>query len=527
MPSGVVDGVPWLAAVGALTGSMSLATATAHCCRALEQQPAIRLAGMYLLSPDKHSLAAMGWPSQAVSGAGSLSWQMDDFSQPFTRAIRQNKAFCMDLMQRVYWYDNLAFGQLSSELNEDEFLLIKPIVADGQGAHGVLVLIASSAQLADSDALQQFVQILAGQLVILTKLNQQQVQQQWLNKDVQTLKNRADDHDKSHRLEKQIIGDSDVMATLRKNISRASRLSLSVLIQGETGTGKDLIAQAIHQLSDRKDKPLVTINCAAIPENLLESELFGHEQGAFSGATKAKVGLVKEADGGSLFLDEIGDMPANLQAKLLRVLEAGKYRPVGATQEQNASFRLICATHVNLQQQVEQGLFRRDLFYRINQFPLLSPALRERLADLGQLCQHLIARYNLQHQGQVTGIRYSALTELRRYAFPGNVRELKNIIDYACAHTEAMAEISVEQLPLDSLIMDQVTQAQGVAGMPNIDTNAMSQVNDLKQAILDYEKHLITARLAEFDGDRARAADSLGLPKRTLAHKCLRLEIGN
>ncbi len=527
MPSGVVDSLPWLHAVGALTGSTSLTLATANCCRALEQQPEIRLAGMYILTPDKHSLAAAGWASQAPAGAGSLTWQMDDFSQPITRAIRQNKAFCMDLMQRVYWYDNVAFGQLSSVLKEDEYLLISPIKAHEQGARGVLVLISSSDQLAKSDGLAQFVPILASQLAILSKLNQQQLEQKWLNKDVQSLKNRAEDNDKSHRLEKQIIGESDAMVALRNNISRASRLSLSVLIQGETGTGKDLIAQAIHQLSERKDKPLVTINCAAIPENLLESELFGHEQGAFSGANKAKVGLIKEADGGSLFLDEIGDMPANLQAKLLRVLEAGKYRPVGATQEQNASFRLICATHVNLQQQVELGEFRRDLFYRINQFPLLSPALRDRLADMGQLCQHLIARYNQQHQGQVTGIRYCALTQLRRYSFPGNVRELKNIIDYACAHTEPMAEISVEQLPLDTLNLDNAITSNTSSEPPYIDANAMAQVNDLKQAILDYEKQLITARLAEFDGDRARAADSLGLPKRTLAHKCLRLEIGN
>ncbi len=221
----------------------------------------------------------------------------------------------------------------------------------------------------------------------------------------------------------EMIGQSPAMQEVFRLIERAGPTDKAILIQGESGTGKELVARALHRASPRADKPMVVINCAALPETLLESELFGHEKGAFTGAISAKPGLFEVADGGTLFIDEIGEMPGSLQAKLLRVLEDGSMRRVGSLKERRVNVRLLAATNRDIREEVRTGRFREDLYYRINVMSLDLPPLRERAGDIPLLVEHFL--------GADWRIEADALEVLRRYAWPGNVRQLINAIERA------------------------------------------------------------------------------------------------
>jgi two-component system response regulator PilR (NtrC family) len=221
----------------------------------------------------------------------------------------------------------------------------------------------------------------------------------------------------------------------------------SVLITGESGTGKELIARAIVFNSDRKDKPFVTVNCGAIPENLLESELFGHVRGSFTGAVKDHKGLIETADGGTLFLDEVGEIPLPVQVKLLRFLQEGECRRVGDTKVQKFDVRIISATNRNLEEAVRDGVFRQDLFFRLNVIPIFLPPLRERKEDIPPLATHLLQRLCDAHSRNVTGISSEVLKAFMAYPWPGNVREMENVIEYALHLTDEGKPIRPEQLP--------------------------------------------------------------------------------
>jgi transcriptional regulator with GAF, ATPase, and Fis domain len=211
-----------------------------------------------------------------------------------------------------------------------------------------------------------------------------------------------------------------------------------VLITGETGTGKELIARAIHNLSKRKDKTLVKLNCATIPEHLAESELFGHEKGAFTGAIARKLGRFELANGGTLFLDEIGELPLDMQAKLLRVLQEGEYERVGGTQTLNCDVRIIAATHRDLTQLSQQGQFRADLYYRLSVFPVHLPALRERKDDIPALVTHFVAKYATKFGKKISTIPERMMGDLQGYSWPGNIRELQHIIERAVILTQGV-----------------------------------------------------------------------------------------
>jgi two-component system response regulator GlrR len=209
-----------------------------------------------------------------------------------------------------------------------------------------------------------------------------------------------------------------------------------VFVRGESGTGKELIARAIHLASNRKDKPFVAINCAALPETLLESELFGHEKGSFTGAVRTSKGLFVQAHGGSMFLDEIGDMPLAIQAKVLRVLQERQFHPVGSEQSVDADVRVIVATNKNLEENVKQGSFREDLYYRIHVIPITLPPLRDRREDIPVLVDHFLKKYCEQMNKKITGLTPPAMQRLMLHDWPGNVRELENTIEYAVAMTQ-------------------------------------------------------------------------------------------
>lgn len=233
----------------------------------------------------------------------------------------------------------------------------------------------------------------------------------------------------------EIIGHSQGIRSLLAKVTQVAATDTTVLITGETGTGKELIARAIHQASSRQDRPLVKVNCAALPAQLIESELFGHEKGAFTGATTKQIGRFELADGGTLFLDEIGELPQELQAKLLRVLQDGQFERIGNPRTITVDVRVIAATNRNLPEEIQHGRFRQDLFYRLNVYPLVVPPLRDHPDDIPLLVQCFVQKFNKKLGKQVTTIPQSALLALQHYVWPGNIRELENVVERAMITT--------------------------------------------------------------------------------------------
>jgi len=308
-----------------------------------------------------------------------------------------------------------------------------------------------------------------------------------------------------------IVGKSRAMRMLFKQIEQIAAADGSVLVLGESGTGKELVAKALHQQSNRRDGPFLAVNCAGIPAELLESEFFGHAAGAFTGAQKSRAGLLKEASGGTLLLDEIGEMPLALQAKLLRVLQEGRMRPVGSDQEVAVDVRIIAATHQNLEANIADGSFRADLFYRLETFSIQVPPLRKRGDDLELLAQHFLQELQQQQPKQVRGISAEALDVLYKYAFPGNVRELQNAIEraYTFCDDESIAR---EHLPDRILQKAKLSQhADAPADTPSrVDHEAELQTmqevqNQYVQRVMDYTQ-----------GNKRQAAEILGVTRRTL-----------
>ena len=233
--------------------------------------------------------------------------------------------------------------------------------------------------------------------------------------------------------DRSIVGNSSAMQPIFEMISRLADTKANVLITGESGTGKELVARGIHDGGDRAGKAFIVINCAAIPENLLESELFGHVKGAFTGAIQNREGLFKAADGGTLFLDEVGDLPALLQVKLLRVIQEKTFRPVGSTTDYKSDVRILAATNHNLPEEVMAGRFREDLFYRLNVIEICMPPLRDRRDDIELLVGHFIEKYSTGLGGKVLACSEDAMQKLLQYRFPGNIRELENVVERAVA----------------------------------------------------------------------------------------------
>ncbi|MEM9383910.1 MAG: sigma 54-interacting transcriptional regulator [Pseudomonadota bacterium] len=314
-----------------------------------------------------------------------------------------------------------------------------------------------------------------------------------------------------------IIGDSPPMQTLFALMEKAAASDVTVLVEGETGAGKELVAWALHENSARRDHRLVAQNCAALPEALLESELFGYERGAFTGATESREGLLRAAHRGTLFLDEIGDLPLALQAKLLRVLEDGEVRPLGSSKSRRVDLRLVAATHHDLQAKVEDGSFRRDLYFRLNVFPLTVPPLRERREDIPALVQHFLAAFADVHGKPVSGITPAAMDLLLRHDFPGNVRELRNVVERAVVLVEPRGAVCEAELPAD-------WQQQRWVGFTPLAQETAPPAS-LREAMERHERDVIEQALAAHDGNRTRTAQALGISRRSLQMKLVKLDL--
>jgi DNA-binding NtrC family response regulator len=317
---------------------------------------------------------------------------------------------------------------------------------------------------------------------------------------------------KKYRFE-NIIGDSDRMQKVFEVIEKVADTESTVLILGESGTGKELIAKAIHYNSYRRDKPFVPVNCAAIPGELLESELFGHEKGAFTNAIRMRIGRFELANGGTVFLDEIGDMNPILQSKLLRVLQERQFERVGGIKTIKIDIRILAATHQNLKMLVEQRKFREDLYYRLNVIPIKIPPLRERRTDIPLLTHHFLDQFNKRKKKKIRGIREDALACLMQYEWPGNVRELENTIERVIILLDG-DEVTPQDLPDKFQELPEIEPTQS----PEIPESGIS----LDDAVSEFERKLILQALLKTGWVKNKAAQLLNLNRTTLIEKIKR-----
>jgi sigma-54-dependent transcriptional regulator len=314
---------------------------------------------------------------------------------------------------------------------------------------------------------------------------------------------------------KELVGDSPPIERAYEMIGRAAHSTVPILLRGETGTGKEMMANFIHQSSERNDKPFVAQNCAALPETLLESELFGYVKGAFTGAGANKPGLVHEAHRGTLFLDEIGDMPLSLQAKVLRLLQEGEVRRVGSTKAEQVDVRIVAATNVNLEEKIVRGEFRKDLFYRLNVFPIIVPPLRERPSDIPKLVDHFLKIAAASINRTPPQITPEALDTLMRWSYPGNVRELRNILERAVLLADHGQAITQRQLPAEITGLEE-KRAHLPTTIPD---------GDLKTIVGQYEALVLEAKLRAANWNQSRVARDLNVSRRTIVEKLNRYDI--
>jgi Nif-specific regulatory protein len=377
---------------------------------------------------------------------------------------------------------------------------------DGETIRGVIQIDNREGRGFFVEADLDMLTVLAGQATLAIEnarlVQRLKLAEEKLRGEVKYLKTREE-----KRRFSDIIGDSSAMREIFRQLEKVIDTRATVCIEGETGTGKEVIASAIHYQGRRRDKLFVAQNCAAVPENLLESELFGHKKGAFTGADHDKKGLFEVADGGTLFLDEIGEMSLGLQAKLLRVLQEGEIRPVGATAARPIDVRIICATNRSLDKEVERGAFRQDLFYRLRVFPLRLPPLRERREDVPLLVHHFLRKYTAEMNKPVSGITPEAIDQLSAYAWPGNIRELENEVQ------RLVIQCDPEGFITPDLLAPSVRKVEGLLG------RVAPKKGTLKDMMEEIERWLLAEALREHGGNKTKTAETLGITREGLHKK--------
>ncbi len=374
-----------------------------------------------------------------------------------------------------------------------------PIKLDGRSV-GALSVDRPAGRGGDFDASLRLLDIIATMVAQAIKLNKLVESERAMLRDENVrlrreLKTRFDVHN--------MVGTSNAMQEVYRLIEQVADSNATVLIRGESGTGKDLVAHAIHYNSPRADQPFIKVNCTALPETLLESELFGHEKGAFTGAVERKLGRFERAHGGTIFLDEIGDFPPSLQVKLLRVIQFREFERLGGTETIKANVRVVVATHKNLEDQITKGDFRADLYYRINVFPIYLPPLRERKDDIMLLADRFLEKFAQENGKRITRISTPAIEMLTRYHWPGNIRELENCIERAVLLCEDDV-IRSEHLPPSLQMIDRH------------DTTAKPSFTEI---IANKERELIVDALKKCGGQQRKAAQELGITERILGYK--------
>ncbi|MCB5360082.1 sigma-54-dependent Fis family transcriptional regulator [Vibrio lentus] len=460
--------------------------------------------------------------------------QLDTVSEadPFNFAVRNGEVVLINELYTYNGYDCEGIYQTEQTLGlKSNNLLAWPLIDDEGKTIGLLVLLDLSV-IDNETALTEFCRMAASNIRHAI----------WLEQYGQVIKSLSADNQALVRENTQLkkrtkktyqgpIAESEEMVNVLSRLDKVLSLPVDVLLRGETGAGKEVIAKYIHENSNRSDQALIVQNCAAIPEQLLESELFGHRKGSFTGADKDKVGLFEAANGGTLFLDEIGDMPMLLQAKLLRVLQERKVRPVGASREIEVDVRVIAATHCNLMQQIKDGGFRADLFYRLNVFPITLPPLRSRQADIIPLAEHFVQQTTtMLGLPQSPGLSANVRNQLLTYTYPGNVRELKNIIERSVllSDFETITQVEFgEQIPED-VEHRQVVAPATSAIQTTFEPEPLGDDDvavGLKEVVSQYERTVIIDCLNSCNWHTKRAAEQLSLPLSTLNHKMKKYDI--
>jgi two-component system response regulator PilR (NtrC family) len=319
-----------------------------------------------------------------------------------------------------------------------------------------------------------------------------------------TLPNSIQQAEKSSRAKYKIIGESNIVSDLRRSIAKFARSQAPVFIQGQSGTGKELVARQIHLQGSRAEAPFIAVNCGAIPSELMESEFFGHIKGSFTGAVGDSAGLFKAAQGGTLFLDEIADLPLSMQVKLLRVIQEKTVRPVGSQEERATDVRIISASHKDLEAMVNQGAFRQDLYYRINVIAVVVPSLAEREGDIALITHHIIGKLNKDNNGSIN-LELSALKALQNYNFPGNIRELENILERATALCD------------DNSITTEDLQLPGAASTPVVEHQGLRETSQLT------DKEIVVQALTQNRWNQSATARAIGITLRQLRYKMEKL----
>lgn len=347
-----------------------------------------------------------------------------------------------------------------------------------------------------------------------------------LNAQVQILRSTLQPADELGPL----IGQSAAFGKAATLMRKAASTQVTVLLNGETGVGKERFARAIHAMSPRADKPFIAVNCAALPAELIESELFGAEKGAYTGANAARAGRFERADGGTLLLDELGDLPLSAQAKLLRVLEDGVVERLGGSAPRKVNVRIVAATHVHLEEAVKAGKFRQDLLYRLNVYPIKIPPLRERKDDIEALASHMLKKFSTLHDKKVLGITDRALAAMRRYSWPGNVRELENLIERGVILASHGEWVDVDEIFPNYQDENEV----GLDANGHLKTNTLASTQELLNSMLqsqtsldDLEANLIHAAVNQHEGNISAAARSLGITRPQLSYRLQRIEQNN
>jgi DNA-binding NtrC family response regulator len=414
-----------------------------------------------------------------------------------------------------------------SALQERSFDLVITDLALGSGPSGMDVLAASKAAQPETPVV--LITAHGSEKIAVAAMKagaEDYVAKPFDNDEIRVLVRRALERtrlEREHRLllerverelgQGSIIGSGPAMRKVFETIQKVADTDLSVLVRGESGTGKELVAQALHQRGARKARPLVAVNCAAISRELVESELFGHERGAFTGANQRRTGRFEAAHGGSIFLDEIGDMPPETQAKVLRVLEERKVQRVGGNQGIDVDVRVIAATHRDLEADVRRGAFRSDLYYRLKVVEISLPPLRERVADLPSLAEHFLLRLAERLGRPRQHLHADALAALARYSWPGNVRELRNVIEQSAVLASGA---TVELADLPAVVTGGAALA---AGSGKVLGTGLSFAEAKKRVIEDFERGFLLAALREHAGNVSRTAAAIGMVRQSLQQK--------
>ena len=455
----------------------------------------------------------------------SLSFSLNNTNNPVVYSLIANKPYIVrtpKLLRNV----EMDLLQLIKAAPQDHAMLCYPFkYGTKKSDHGVFVFFAAVAvieRMKQDKNHQRLLNVMAGMLGIYGLVEKKDKEKLAMRDD---LAHRSRDNTRKtvrQQIARQHIGRSQLIAEVWDQLARAAASEVAVILRGETGVGKDLAASLIHRYSKRSQGRFIVVNCAAIPEHLLESELFGDCKGAFTGASQNKQGLIKQADGGVLFLDEIGDLSETLQAKLLRVLQEKRFTPVGADKEEFSNFRLITATHRPLEKWIEMDRFRRDLFYRINQFKITIPPLIDRKEDIPVLVDFFTNAYMQENTVHISGYDDAAMALLQDYHYPGNIRELKNIVFQACIFVGEDNLVTQENIMTR---LDQLHEIHPEKEQAEDNTIKLISGKSLPEATEHFEQKIIRLALENAGGSRSKAANTLGIPKRTLAHKCKKWSI--